>query len=71
MKKLRLMTKPSTGLKNYNYSKTFRSFLQWYNIKDVVPTLEDMQKIRKAVANGTFIRKSNNLCKTIVGIDAS
>ena len=65
------MTKPSTGLKNYNYSKTFSGFLQWYNIKDVVPTLEDMQKIRKAVANGTFIRKSNNLCKSIVGIDAS
>ena len=26
---------------------------------------------RKAVANETFIRKSNNLCKSIVGIDAS
>ena len=26
---------------------------------------------RKTVANETFIRKSNNLCKSIVGIDAS
>ena len=57
MKKLGLKTKPPTGLKNYNYLKTFRGFVQCYNIKDVVPTLEDMQKIRRAVANGTFIRK--------------
>ena len=26
---------------------------------------------RKAVANETYIRKSNNLCKSIVGFDAS
>ena len=26
---------------------------------------------RKAVANKTFIRKSNNLCKSMVGVDAS
>ena len=26
---------------------------------------------RKAVANKTFIQKSNNSCKSIVGIDAS
>ena len=26
---------------------------------------------RKAVANEMFIRKSNNLCKSIIGIDAS
>ena len=111
---------------------TFRNSLQWYNNKDVVPTLDAMQKMiefyydkgihmlklcctlpilakiclykitdykfypffsnesgllekiqedmtggssivftRKAVANETFIRKSNNLCKSIVGIDAS
>ena len=71
MKKLGLKNKPSTGMENYNYSKTFRNLLQWYNIKDVVPTLEDMQKIRKAVASETFFRKSNNSCKSIVGIDAS
>ena len=111
---------------------TFRDFLLWYNNKDVVPTLDAMQKMvaiyhdkaidmlklgctlpnlaniclhkstdykfypffssdsdllekiwedmtggpsivftRKAVANETFIRKSNTLCKSIVGIDAS
>ena len=111
---------------------TFRDFLRWYNNKDVVPTLDAMQKMiefyhdkridmlklgctlpnlaniclhkstdykfypffssdsdllqkiredmtggpsivftRKAVANETFIRKSKNLCKSIVGIDAS
>ena len=112
--------------------KFFKDFLMWYNNKNVVPTLEAMQKMiefyhqkeivmlklcctlpnlaniclhkstdskfypfnesdkelsekiredmvggpslvftRKAVANDTFIRKSTNLCKSIVGIDAS
>ena len=110
----------------------FSDFLKWYNNKDVVPTLEAMQKLiefyhnkgidmlklgctlpnlakiclhkstdskiypftesdkdmlekiredmvggpsivftRKAVVDETFIRKSSNLCKSIVGIDAS
>ena len=49
LKKLGLKTKPATGLENYNYLKsiweqeimtTFRDFLQWYNNKDVVPTLD-------------------------------
>ena len=141
LEKLGLKTKPATGLENYNYPKsiweqekmiTFRDFLRWYNNKDVVPTLDAMQKMiefyqdkgidilklgctlpnlaniclhkstdykfypffssdsdllekiredmnggpsivftRKAVANETFIRKSKNLCKSIVGIDAS
>ena len=112
--------------------KYFKDFLMWYNNKDVVPTLEAMQKMiefyhqketgmsklgcslpnlakiclhkstdsklypftesdkdllekicedivggpaivftRQAVVDETFIRKSTNLCKTIVGIDAS
>ena len=112
--------------------QNFSDFLKWYNNKDVVPTLEAMQKMiefyhnkgidmlklgctlpnlaniclhkstdskfypftesdkhllekiredmvggpsivftRKAVVDETFIRKSSNLCKTIVGIDAS
>ena len=112
--------------------KYFSDFLRWYNNKDVVPTLEAMQKMiesyhnrgidmlklgstlpylakicfhkstgsnlypftqskkdllekirkdmvggppivftRKAVADETFIRKSSNLCKSIVGMDAS
>ena len=111
---------------------TFKDFLRWYNNKDVVPTLEAMQKMlafyhkkeidmlklgctlpnlaniclhkptsakfypftqsvedllqkirehmvggpsivftRKAVVDETFIRNSENLCKSIVGIDAS
>ena len=111
---------------------TFKDFLQWYNNKDVVPTLEAMQKMvqfyhqkeidmlklgctlpnlaniflqkstnekiypfcesdrdlceksredmtggpsivftRKAVVDETFIRDSSNVCKSIVGIDAS
>ena len=111
---------------------TFKDFLRWYNNKDVVPTLEAMQKMiefyhdkgidmlklgctlpnvaniclhkstnhkfysffegdkdlceinredmtggpsifftRKAVVDQTYIRNSSNICKTIVGIDAS
>ena len=106
---------------------TLRDFVKWYNNKDVVPTLEAMQKLmefyhnkgidmlelgctlpnlanichhkffpfveddkdlhdkiredmtggssivftRKAVVDQTFIRNSENLCKSIVGIDAS
>ena len=111
---------------------SFKDFLRWYNNKDVVPTLEAMQKMiafyhekdidmlklrctlpnlaniclnkstdgkfypftegdkvvlrkvredvvggpsfvvtRMAVFDETFVRKSTNLCKSIVGIDAS
>ena len=111
---------------------SFKDFFQWYNNRDVVPTLEAMQKMiafyydkhidmlklgctltnlanfclhnfteakfypftegdkdllkkfsedvvggppivftRKAVVDETFIRKSTNLCNSIVGIDAS
>ena len=112
--------------------KSFKDFLTWYNNKDVVPTLEAIQKMiefyhqkwidmlklgcslpnlaiiclhnstdskfysftesdkdllekiredmfggpsivftRKAVVDESFNRKSTNLCKSIVGIDAS
>ena len=56
LKKLGLKTKPPTVLENYNYLKsiweqekmtTFRVFLRWYNNKDVVPTLDAMQKMIK------------------------
>ena len=111
---------------------SFKDFLRWYNNKDVMPTLEAMQKLiafnhdkdidilklgctlpnlaniclhkstdtkfcpfteahkilsekiredvvggpsivftRRAVVDETFFRKSLNLCKSIVGIDAS
>ena len=139
--KLRLNKIPPTGDESYAYlrsiwvsegMKSFKDFLMWYNNKDVVPTLEAMQKkiefyhqteidmlklgciltnlaniclhkstdskfytftesdkdllekirqdmvggpsvvfTRKAVVDETFIRKSTNLCKSIVSIDAS
>ena len=139
--KLRMDRMPPTGAENYSYLQSvwennnmenFSDFLKWYNKKDVVPTLQAMQKmiefyhnkgidmlklgctlpnlaniclhkstdskfypftqsdkdllekiredmvgvpsivfIRKAVMDETFIRKSSNLCRSIVGIDAS
>ena len=141
LKKLRLKVVPLSGVDNYNYLKviweeeqksTFRDFVEWYNNKGVVPTLEAMQKMiefyhnkgidilklgcklphlakicllmstnhkffpfvesyrdahdkiredmtggpsivftRKAVVDQTYIRNSENICKSIVGIDAS
>ena len=139
--KLRLNKIPPTGDENYaclrsiwesEGLKFFKDFLMWYNNKDVVPTLEAMQKMielylqkeidmlklgctlpnlaniclhkstdskfylftesekdllekipedmvggpsivftRKVVMDQTFIRKSTNLCKSFLGIDAS
>ena len=136
------LSKPlPSGEENYQYlidiwnhenMCTFKDFLRWYNNKDVVPTLEAMQKMlvfyhkkgidmlnlgctlpnlaniclhkstsakfypftetdtdllqkiredmvggpsivltRKAVVDETFIRNSRNICKSMVGIDAS
>ena len=117
---------------NHENMCTFKDFLRWYNNKDVLPTLETMQKMlafyhnkgtdmlelrctlpnlaniclhkstsakfypftetdkdllpkiredmvggpsivftRKTVVDETFFRSSENLCKSIVGIDAS
>ena len=139
--RLKLSKPPPTGIENYLYLQqiwkqeqmnSFRDFLRWYNNKDVVPTLEAMQKMiafyhdkdidmlklgctlpnlaniclhkstdakfyhftegdkdllekvredvvgspsivstHKAVVDHTFIKKSTNICKSIVGIDAS
>ena len=53
LKKLRLRNVPPSGIDNYKYRKvvceqeqmgTFRDFAKWYNNKDVVPTLEAMQR---------------------------
>ena len=141
LKKLQIKTVSSSGLDNYNYLQetwkkngmtVFKDFLKWYNNKDVVPTLEAMQKMiqfyhnkrigmlklgctlpnlaniclhkstnykfypfcesdkdlcekirgdmtggpsivftRKAVVDENYIRNSSNVCKSIVGIDAS
>ena len=52
--KLKLSKPPSTGIENYQYLQqlwkqeqisSFEKFLRWYNKKDVVPTLEAMQKL--------------------------
>ena len=139
--KLKLSKPPLTGIEKYQYLQqiwrqeqmnSFKDFLSWYNNKDVLPTLEAIQKMiasyhdkdfdmlklgctlpnlanicshkftnakfypftegdkgllekiredvvggpsivftRKTVLDETFIRKSTNLCKSIVGIDAS
>ena len=51
--KLKLPKPPPTGIENYQHLQqiwkqeqmsTFKDFLLWYNNKDVVPTLEAMQK---------------------------
>ena len=138
---MKICSAPPTGQENYSHlqavwksqnMRTFKDFLKWYNNKDVVPTLEAVQKmmkfyhdcgidmlklgctlpnlaniclhsstnaklypftehdrdllnkIRKDMVGGpsiVFTRKENagetkfryteNLCKTIVGIDAS
>ena len=141
LSKMKLSKPPLSGEENYqilldiwNHENmcTFKEFLRWYNSKDVVPTLEAMQKMlafyhkkgidmlklgctlpnlaniclhkstsakfypltetdedllekigedmvggtsivftRKAVVDETFIRESEKICKSIVGIDAS
>ena len=52
--KLRIDRIPPTGAENYSYLQSvwennnmqyFSDFLKWYNNKDVVPTLEAMQKM--------------------------
>ena len=60
LKKLRLKNVPPSGIDNHNYLKvvwgqeqmaTFRDFVKWYNNKDVVPTLEAMQKMMEFYHN--------------------
>ena len=52
--KLKLSKPAPTGIENYQYLQeiwkqekmsSFKDFLRWYNIKDVVPTLEARQKM--------------------------
>ena len=52
--KLKLSKPPPTGIENYHYLQqiwkqeqmnSFKDFLRWYNNKDVVPTLEAVQKM--------------------------
>ena len=53
LSKMKLSKPPPSGEENYHFSLhiwnlenmcTFKDFLRWYNNKDVVPTLEAMQK---------------------------
>ena len=53
LSKMKLSKPPPSGQENYQYLLdiwnqenmcTFKDFLRWYNNKDVVPTLEAMQK---------------------------
>ena len=141
LREMKICSVPPTGKENYSHlqavwesqnMRTIKDFLKWYNNKDVVPTLEAVQKMmkfyhdrgidmlklgctlpnlaniclhsstnakfypftehdrdllnkiredmvggpsivftRKAIAGETKIRYTDNLCKTIVGIDAS
>ena len=141
LSEMKLSKPPPSGEEKYQYLLdiwnhenmcTFKDFLRWYNNKEVVPTLKEMQKMllfyhkkgidmlklgctlpilaniclhkstsaknypftktdkdllqkiredmvggpsivftRKAMVDETFIRNSGNICKSIVGIDAS
>ncbi len=60
LKSLKLRSVPPTGKENYDYlvkvwqdngMETFRDFLRWYNDKDVIPTLEAMQKMMEFYHN--------------------
>ncbi len=55
LKKLGVNSKPSTGEENYRYlqqlwiergMKSMKDFLEWYNNKDVLPTIEALEKMR-------------------------
>ena len=63
LKKLQIKSVPASGWVNYKYLReiwqkhgmtTFKDSLQWYNNKDVVPTLEAMQK------NGSVLPSERN-----------
>ena len=61
--KLKLSKTPPTEVENYQYLQkiwkqehmiSFRDFLRWYNNKDIVPTLEAMQKMITFYHNKKF-----------------
>ena len=77
--KLRIDRIPPTGAENYSYLQSvwenhniqyFSDFLKWYNSKDVVPTLEAMQKLIAIYHNkgidklklGCTLPKLANIC---------
>ena len=77
--KLRMDRRPATGVENYLYLQNvweninmqyFLDFLKWYNNKDVVLTLEAMQKMTEFYHNkgidilklGCFLPNLANIC---------
>ena len=59
----------STSAKFYPFTETDKDLLQ--KIREVMVAGPSIVLTRKAVVDETLIRKSENICKSIVGIDAS
>ena len=59
----------STDSKFYPFTESEKDLLE--KIREDMVGGPSIVFTRKAVVNETFIRKSSNLCKSIVGIDAS
>ena len=59
----------STGAKFYPFTERDKDLLQ--KIREDMVGGPSIVLTRKAVVDKAFIRKSTNLCKSIVGIDAS
>ena len=59
----------TTDSKFYPFTESDKELLE--KIRDDMVGGPSIVFTRKAVVDGTFIRKSSNLCKSIVGIDAS
>ena len=59
----------STSAKFYPFTQTDNDLLQ--NIREDMAGFPSIVFTRKTVVNGTFIRNSKNICKSIAGIDAS
>ena len=59
----------STDSKFYLFTESDKDLLE--KVREDMVGGPSIVFTRKAVVDGTFIRKSTNLCKSIVGIDAS
>ena len=59
----------STTCKFYLFTETGKNLLQ--KVREDIVGGPSIVFLRKAVVDETFIRKSGNICKSIVGIDAS
>ena len=64
-----ICVRKSTSAKFYPFTETDKDLLQ--KIREDMVGGPSIVFTRKAVVDETFIRKSENICKTIVGIDAS